>query len=151
MFLILADLVWPALFVSSRLSAWWCVLASLLIEAAALWRFAQVRPLKALVASVVMNAVSALCGTLLLPLFGIRWEAIASSTYNNWFGWGTFNSITQIATWFGATLLTTAIECLVLWLVFAMPWKRRWVVVVLFANALTVALAGISALVFVPR
>jgi hypothetical protein len=150
-FLILADVVWPALFLSIRMAAWWCVLVSLLVEGVALWRFASLPPAKALVASVVMNSLSALCGTLLLPLLGIRLEAIATTTYNEWLGWGTFNPITILTTFIGAVLVTTAIECLVLWLAFAMPWNRRWVAVVLGANTVTVALAGVSVLLYQPQ
>ena len=84
--LMLADVVWPALFLALRMAAWWCVLASLLVEGLAL---CLTLPLaKALVISLVMNAASALCGTLLLPLLGIRLEAIAAATYNRlaWLG-----------------------------------------------------------------
>ena len=147
-FFVLADVVWPALFLSIRMAAWWCVLGSLLIEGLALWRFAGVRLVKSMAASVTMNAVSAFIGMLLLPLMGIRLEALADATYNAWLDLGTFNPISYVATWFGATLLTTMIECFVLWLVFVMPWNRRWVAVVLAVNAVTVALAGVSALLF---
>lgn len=150
-FLVLADVVWPALFLSVRMAAWWCVVISILIEGVALWRFAQVPPARAFVASVVMNIVSALIGTILLPLLGIRLEFFADTTYNAWLGWGTFNPITYCATWLGATLLTTIIECFVLWLAFRMPWRRRWIVVVLIANVITVALAGFSVFVFAPQ
>ena len=151
MFTVLADVVWPALFLSDRMSAWWCVVASILLEAFALWRFARVRPAKALLASIVMNAVSALCGSLLLPLLGIRWEELAHLTYNAWFGWGTFNWITQAATWGIAVLLCTVIETFVLWLVFALPWTRRLTVVVLAANAVTVTMAWLTLLVIHPQ
>ncbi len=149
--LVLADVVWPALFLSLRMAAWWCVLASLVVECLALWRFAPLPPLKAIAASLVMNTISALCGTLLLPLMGIRLEVIASTTYQEWFGWGTFNPITTFATWVGAVLVTSAIECLILWLAFMMPWNRRWVAVVLGANAVTVALAGFTVLLNQPQ
>lgn len=151
MFLVLANVVWPALFLSIRLSAWWCIGASLLIEAAALWRGARMRPTVALGASVVMNTVSAFCGAPLLPLIGIHWETLANLTYNAWLGWGTFNLATQVATWFIAVVLNTFIETFVLWLVFCMPWTRRLYVVVLLANGVTVALAWGSTLIFAPQ
>lgn len=151
MFPVLADVVWPALLLADRLSAWWCIVASILLEATALWRFAQVQPAKALVAATVMNVVSALCGALLLPSMGIRWETIANLTYNAWIGWGTFNWITQIVTWCIAVLLSTIIEIFVLWLVFSMPWTRRLTVVMLSANAVTVALAWGTMLIVVPK
>lgn len=150
-FYVLADVVWPALFLSIRLAAWWCVIISIVIEGLALWTIARVPPAKALFASLIMNVVSAFIGKLLLPMMGIRLELFASSTYNVWLDWGTFNPVTYVATWMGATLLTTIIECFTLWLAFAMPWKRRWVIVVLVANAITVALAGLSVMVWAPH
>jgi hypothetical protein len=150
-FSVLANVVWPALFLAGWLCAWWCILGSVLLEAAALWRFARVRPVKATVASTVMNAVSALCGALLIPLLGIRWEIFAGLTYQAWFGWGTFNWITEVATCCIAILLNTIVEVFVLWLVFIMPLRRRLVVVVLAANATTVTLAWATMLVFVRR
>ncbi len=147
----LADVVWPALFVSDRLVAWWCISASIVIEAAALWRFAQWRPVKALVASIVMNAVSAFCGSLLIPVAGLRWETTATLTYEAWFGWGTFNWVSEGAALLIAVLLSTIIETFVLWLVFCAPWTRRLILVVLCANAVTVFLAGASMLLFPSR
>ncbi|MDL5046535.1 hypothetical protein QQ054_10870 [Oscillatoria amoena NRMC-F 0135] len=149
--LFLANVVWPALFLSMRMAAWWCVLASVLIEAAALWRFAKVRPVIALPAAALMNLVSAFMGMLLIPILGFRWELFADATYNAWLGWGTFNLITYIATWIGVTILTTLIEGFVLWLIFGMPLKRLWIVVLLLANSVTVALAGLTVMIPVPQ
>ena len=98
-----------------------------------------------------MNLVSAILGILLLPSLGLDIEHFAEITYNSWFDWGTFNAVTIVVTWFVATLLTTVIECFVLWLLFCMPWKRRWFIVVLIANALTVALAILTAFIYLPR
>jgi hypothetical protein len=151
MFPVLADVVWPALFLSMRLSAWWCIGVSVVIEAVALWRFARMQPVKAAAASVVMNAVSAFCGSLLLPMAGLHWESVATNTYNAWFHWGTFNVGTEAATWLIAVCLSTVIETLVLWLVFFMPWKRRTILVVLAANAITTALALVTIVISAPR
>jgi hypothetical protein len=148
---ILADVVWPALILAGRLSVWWCIGASLILEAVVLWWFMRMRPLKAAAASIVMNLVSALLGSLLLPMIGLSWESLADQTYKVWFGWGTFNWITQIATWLLAVLLSTAIETFVLWLLFYMPWTRRLIVVMLAANAVTVGMAWITTLLFARR
>jgi hypothetical protein len=138
---ILADVIWPALLLAGRLATWWCIAASILIEGVALWRFAKWRPVKALIASAVMNAVSAFCGILLLPVAGLRWETTASLTINAWFGWGTFNMASEAVTWLIAVILSTVIEMFVLWLVFCAPWTRRLTLVLLSANAVTVLLA----------
>ena len=147
-FLVVANVVWPALFLSIRMAAWWCVVISIFIEGLALWRFAQVPLPKALTASVVVNIASVLIGVLLLPLLGLRLEALADVTYKAWLDWGTFNPITYATTWLGATLLTTVIECFTLWLAFRMPFRRKWMAVVLLANAATVAIAGFSLFLF---
>jgi len=149
--LLIADVVWPALFLSMRLTASWCIALSLLLEAAALWRYARIPPLKSLAASALMNVVSALVGYILIPVAGLHFEEIAHRTYNAWFGWGTFNLVTEAATWVLAVGLSTALEVLVLWLVFLMPWTRRTTLVVLAANAVTVALAWITLAFSVPQ
>jgi hypothetical protein len=138
---ILADMAWPALLLAGRLATWWCIAISVVIEAVALWRFIRWCPHKALFASLTMNTVSAFCGTLLLPVAGLRWEATASLTIYPWFGWGIFGLANQAVTWLIAVILSTAIEAFVLWLVFYAPWTRRLIVVVLAANAITVSLA----------
>jgi hypothetical protein len=148
---ILADVVWPALYLSMRLSAWWCIGVSLFLEGAAVWLFANVRPVKAFMASTVMNGVSALCGSLLIPMAGLRWEMVAGHTYNAWFGWGTFNILTQLATWLIAVLVTATIELVVLWLAFCVPWAKRTGLVVLSANAITVALAFVTTIIPTPQ
>jgi hypothetical protein len=151
MTLLLANVVWPALYLSMRLSAWWCIGISLFLEGVALWRFARLRPVKAFMAAAVMNGVSTLCGSLLIPIAGLRLELVAGHTYNTWFGWGTFNVVTQVATWLIAVLLTTAIELVVLWLAFCMPWTKRTTLVVLSANAITVALAFVTMFISPPQ
>ena len=88
-----------------------------------------------------MNAVSAFCGVLLLPVAGLRWEAASGFTLNAWFGWGTFSVASEAATWLIAVILSTVIETFVLWLVFCAPWTRRLTLVMLSANAVTVLLA----------
>ncbi|MDD2706962.1 MAG: hypothetical protein PHV34_03050 [Verrucomicrobiae bacterium] len=134
----LADVVWPALILSVRLLAWWCIAASLVLEAMALWHFMGIRPVKAFAASVAMNTVSAFFGALLLPMAGIWWETLASFPCLAWLGHGTFHPISWIATCLIAIAISTLIETFVLWLVFLMPWTRRLAAVILLANGATV-------------
>jgi hypothetical protein len=141
---LLADVVWPGLILTDRLAVWWIIAASLVIEAVILWRWAPMCSLKAAAGSLVMNAVSAFFGILLLPVASIGWEVLASHTYMRWFDLGTFNVATYIATWAIAVVLSTVIETFILWLVFLEPWTRRLICVVLAGNALTVGLAGLT-------
>jgi hypothetical protein len=139
---VIADVVWPALVLSGRIAAWWCIALGTLIEGAALWRFLRWPPFKAFFAAFLMNAVSAFCGSILLPVAGLRWEATADRTINAWFGWGTFNIASEAVTWLIAVLLSTLIETFVLWLIFLAPLTRRLIVVMLAANSVTTLLAA---------
>lgn len=147
--LIMADAVWPALYLTIRLVTWWVIMLSLLIEGFALWRYAGLKPAKAILAALIMNVISAAFGFLFLPTLGLGLEFISDQTFNSWFDMETFNPVSFVLTWLMATVVTTSIESVVLWLVFMMPWQRRWMTVMLIANAATVALAGISAFLFV--
>ena len=52
---------------------------------------------------------------------GLGWEKTAEFTYEAWFGWGTFNFVSEVAAWLIAVILSTVIETFVLWLVFRAP------------------------------
>ena len=148
MTLVLADVVWPELRAASPTAAWWCIAASLAIEAAALWGFARMRPLKAIAASLVMNGASAAFGALVLPLAGLDLAALASFAVKPSWGWAELAPVGSVTGWLFAAALSTLIETCVLWLVFLMPWTRRLMLVVLAANAVTTAMAAVTVMLF---
>lgn len=148
---LLANMVWPALLMAIRLFAWWFIIASLLVEAAALCKFCKISPGRALFGALAANLASALLGLLLLPVIGVELEFVADTTYNVWFGFGTFNPVTQVATWVAATLLNTVVELTVLWLVAVLPLSRRLGLVVLLANAATATIAAVSLIFHTPQ
>jgi hypothetical protein len=75
-------------------------------------------------------------------------EAFADDTYKEWFGWGTFNPVTYLLTWMVASVLNTIVEGFIIWLVFRMDLKGRWLRVLLAANAVTAFLAALSLMVY---
>jgi hypothetical protein len=67
---ILADLVWPALFLGGRLLSWWAIGMGLLVELFFVrWLTGFSWP-KSLVADITMNGASSLLGWALIPLAG---------------------------------------------------------------------------------
>lgn len=89
-----ANVVWPALYVQTRLSSGWAIGLGLVIECAFVrWLFGLTVQRTAL-AVFCANLVSALLGMVLLPLAGIVWELFPASVYNWLLGWGTFNPLT---------------------------------------------------------
>jgi hypothetical protein len=89
-----AGMVWPALYLETRIFTWWTIGLGLLIEFFFVrWLFAlSVR--KAVIATTVANGVSALVGVPLIPLAGIVWEFFPEMIYMGPLHLGTFNPIT---------------------------------------------------------
>ncbi|HYD89124.1 MAG TPA: hypothetical protein VEA80_16725 [Vitreimonas sp.] len=138
-----ADLVWPALYAEQRLLSLPVIAAGLLIEISVLRLCFSMQWNAALKAGVLANAVSAAIGFFLIPLAGIAWEVFPGQFINAAFDMGTFNPLAWIATFVLATLVTTAIELVVLWKL-ALPRSRRLLLIWCIANAATVAIAFLS-------
>ena len=106
----LADVVWPALFLETRIFTWWAILIGLALEYLFIRRLFALSPQRAVVATVVANTISALAGLPLIPLSGVAWEIFPGMLYMSLFKWGTFNPVTWGATFVLACLINTAIE-----------------------------------------
>ena len=143
-----ADMVWPAVYLETRLFTWWTIGLGLCIEFFIVrWLFAlPVR--KAAIATLVANAVSALAGVPLIPIVGIIWEFFPGILYMGPLHWGTFNPITWVATFLLACLVTTAIEALVYRHGFKFQVGRREFIWLTVANSLSVGVAFGSLFVF---
>jgi len=142
--LLLADVVWPALYFSSSYFTWWVVFAGLLIEFPVVrWSF-DLPFQKAVLADILMNATSAFLGTVCLAIAGIVWEIFPGILFYKVFNLGTFNPITWSATFVLAVLINTGLEGLVLRVVFKCSLSRRPLMALAIANAVTVALAGLE-------
>lgn len=141
-----ADVVWPALYLETRLFSWWAIGLGLLVEFFFVrWLFG-LSVKRALVADFSANAISSAVGLILIPVTGLAWEVFPASVINWAFGWGTFNPVTWTGTFLLACLVTTLVEGLVYRQWFARDFLFRsgqflWL---LLANALSVGVAFAS-------
>lgn len=144
--LVLADVVWPALFLLDRIAAIPVILIGLAIEASLFRHFFRITWRRAFSAACIINVVSTLAGILILPAWGWYWEySVASRNHSN--GWGTFNPLTWAETCLMAWLLTNVVESVPLRLVVG-PQKNL-LRSLLLANLLSVGVAYLS-LSFLP-
>jgi hypothetical protein len=127
---VLADVVWPALDLESRL-----VTVSVFLGLST-WR--------SLLATFVMNAVSTAVGIVLLPVLGFLWEVGPARAVHSTTGMGTYNPVTWGVTAVLAVLSNGGIEGIVLRAVFKVPMNGKRVAVLLLANAFSVGLALVS-------
>lgn len=144
---LVADVVWPALALEQRLLSILPVLSGLLFEALVLRYAFALTWRKAALVDLVMNAVSAAVGLLLLPSAGLatdRWLinhlSVATFDRTDW----------AIACLF-AMFLSSGIETAVVRWMFRIPItvRRFWWIV--FANAGSVAIAFVSLMLFPPH
>jgi hypothetical protein len=152
MLTLLADVVWPALFLEMRLLSWWVILIGLLVE----WPFVRLLtrfPWKrAFIANAAMNAASTVCGILLLPLAGLFiLEPIGEATFYHRFHVGTFNPATWAATFLVAVVLSATIEFFTLRIAFKQRVGARGYWWLCVANSISAGLAFWSFFHFPPR
>jgi hypothetical protein len=140
----LADVVWPALLLETRMLTWWAIGLGLLIEFLVVrWLFALTLQ-RAAIATLVANAASTVLGVLLLPIAGFAWEFFPGSIYMLLLHWGTFNPITWAATFLLACLVNTVVEAFIYKHVFTLRVRWREFFWVCVANALSIAVAFAS-------
>jgi len=149
--IILADVVWPSLFLGGRLFTWWIIVTGLVIEFFFILRLTRATPFRAGLMTVVMNAVSTGIGIVGIPLSGILWELIATVTILPAFHWGTFNPVTWLVSCLLAALLNTVIEMGSLRLIFRVAWTKRLFWWLALANMITVGMAMTSIMMQPPR
>ena len=139
--LLLANVVWPALYLVDRMVAVDVIVLGLIVESAVFCRMLKVSWHRATVMSIAINLVSSIVGSVILPVWGWYW-ANATLNRDRAFGWGTFNPLSWAETCCFAWLLTTLLEWLPLAL---MVGKRRHLLwSLLAANFLSVGIAYIS-------
>lgn len=144
MFLLFANVVWPALYLVERLNAVAPVVAGLIVECAFLRYYAGLHGLRALGAGVSMNFASALLGMLLIPLTGLGWEFVATFTVQPLLDVGTFNPATWMATALLAALTNAVVEAQVLKRCWGVSLSRQFFCLLALANLATVGLACLS-------
>ena len=149
--LFLADMIWPAAFLESRLLSAWVISAGLFIEYFFVWRVTPLGTWRSVLANLAMNAASTLLGIVLIPLAGIIWEIFPGLLLYKWFDLGTFNPGTWAATFLMAVLINAGLELAVLRLGFRQPPGGGLFWWLCLANALSVGVAMGSFLLYPPR
>jgi hypothetical protein len=142
---IIANAIWPALFLEKHLVAQWPILIGLAIEYLFVRKLTTLSPLQALWADIAINGASALLGIFLVPLAGLVWEFFPGLILYFFFHLGTFNPGTWIATFFIAAAINAVVEWFVLKRFFQqkqLGLQAFWILYI--ANTLTVAVAFVS-------
>jgi hypothetical protein len=143
-----ADVVWPALFMETRLVSVWIIALGLVIEWPVI-RYLTRRPWwPSLGVTVVINAASMLLGLLLIPLAGILWEVGPGLLMYRLLNVGTFNPVTWTATVVLAALISASVEMLALRWPFKHRIGRRGFGVLTLANLASTAVAAGSLVVW---
>jgi hypothetical protein len=150
--ILLADVVWPALYLENRLLSVLPISVGLIAE----WIFLFFGGFglswkKSIIVDVVMNTVSSVVGIALIPALGLLWELGPGSLVNHIFNVGTFNPVSWIATFMIAVSASTAIEAAVVRWAFKIPlgWNRFWVLC--GANAISTGIAFASLWIHPPQ
>ena len=141
-----ANVVWPALYLETRLFSWWAIGLGLLIEFFFIkWLFGFSAK-RAVIADVSANTVSSIAGIVLIPLAGLAWELFPASVINWAFGWGTFNPATWVGSFFLGCLINALLEGAVYkkWFAPSFRFKSKIFLWLLVANAFSVGAAYIS-------
>ena len=139
-----ANVVWPALYLETRLVTWWAIGLGLIIELIFLALWFDFTLKKAIVADVTMNVVSTLLGIILVPLSGILWELIFGIAFYKILGVGTFNPITWTATFILAVTVNATLEKYALEKAFRVDFDKRRFYLLATANSLSVGVAFLS-------
>ncbi len=143
-----ADVVWPALFLISRMLTWWSVALGLIVEYFFVRQLTGFDIKTSIKADLVMNGASTLLGAVLIPIAGIGWEFFPGLLLYKIFNIGTFNPGTWTATFIMSVLINAWLENYVIKRFFKkdLGWRGfRWLCL---ANAASVGIAFISLWLF---
>ena len=141
-----ANVVWPALYLETRLFSWWAIGVGLLIEFFFIkWLFG-LSVQRSAIADISANAVSSIAGIILIPLAGIAWEIFPASLINWLFNWGTFNLVTWVGTFVLGCFINALLEGAVYkkWFAPEFRFKSKAFIWLLIANSFSVGVAYIS-------
>jgi hypothetical protein len=141
---VLANLIWPALFLVERMNAVVPILVGLVVEILFLRYATGLRGLSCVSAGVGMNVSSALLGVLLIPLAGLGWEVVSAVTIQPLFKVGTFNPASWVATALLAAAANALVEGYTLRRFFGVLVDRRLKAKLAAVNLVTVALGCLS-------
>jgi hypothetical protein len=141
---VLADVVWPALYLETRIFTWWDIATGLLVEYFFIHWLFPLTPQRTAFATVGANAASTLACAFLIPFIGVVWELFPGMVYTELLDWGTFNPISWGAAFILACFVNVAIESLVLKYYFKLLLRWQEFLWLGIANSLSVGIAFIS-------
>lgn len=144
-----ANVVWPALYLETRMFSWWAISIGLVVEYLFVRKLLKVTPQKAVLATIAANTASAVLGILLIPLAGIAWEVFPGLLLYHALNMGTFNPVTWCATFLIACAVNVALEGLVYKKVFKFNFlfQSRIFLWFMLANAASVGVATASLII----
>ena len=139
-----ADIVWPALYLISRMVTWWSIALGLIIEYLFVRKLTQFGIVKSIFVDISMNAASCLLGIFLIPVLGIGWEFFPGIVLYKLFNIGTFNPGTWTATFLIAVFVNALLESFVINKGFKkkLGWRGFWWLSL--ANSASVGISFIS-------
>lgn len=128
-----ANVVWPSLYILSQIYCWYIIVLGLVVEFFAVKFFGKASWKKSAIIAVVMNAISALVGLILIPVSGILTEFLLFP-----FEQSTFHLSHWIVDYVFVAVVNTCIEGLSIKWIFKYEFKRVfwWLFA---ANAVSVA------------
>jgi len=144
-----ANVVWPALYLETRLFSWWAISVGLLVEYLFVRKLFKVTPQKAVIATFTANTASAILGIILIPLAGIAWEFFPGILFYHVLKMGTFNPITWCATFLIACAVNVAVEGLIYKKSFKLNFlfKSKIFIWFMLANTASVGVATASLII----
>ena len=149
--MILANVVWPALYILSRYYTWWAIVFGLLVECFALRFISTTNTNKAVLAVVTANLVTAVVGYFALPWITFGWEFALGYTVYQLLDVGTFNPFGWITSVLLISALTAFPELLIIRQVFKIELRKNAWLFWWIANAISVLLAFITVLIWPVR
>ena len=144
-----ANMVWPSLYLETRLFTWWAITLGLVVEYLFVRKLFEVPITKAIIGTFLANLLSAVAGIILIPLSGIVWELTLGAIVMLITGHGTFN----IYAWIGSMLFACIVNVLLEGIVYKYYFKGKfyfkskkfwWFVL---ANAISVGVALLSIII----
>lgn len=143
-----ADIVWPSLYITKGMLSLKVILIGLIVELLFVKYFAKISWKKASITAVVMNLITTVLGTILIPISGLGSELVFDFVFYAYdkFGIGTFHWSHWLVSYLLVILINTFIECLYIKLTLKLKLKEIfwWM---LLANGISVFFCFLSLLI----
>jgi hypothetical protein len=146
--MILANVVWPALYILSRYYTWWAIGIGLLIECVVLRLLTKDSAKKVVLAVAVANLITAIIGYFTIPWITLGWDFALEYTVYQLLDVGTFNPFGWITSILLISAITAFPELLIIQKLFKIELRTRAWTYWWAANALSVLLAFLTVLIW---